>query len=328
MWAAKIGNHKAVHLLLEAGADPNARDMVLNTPLIRAAMSESVLCVKLLLQAGADPHITNKRKFSALHYAAEYSDNKEILQCLITAGVDLEGRDNWGGTPLGKAAARNKIQSVKLLLDCGANIDCMDIDNDTSLYESLVRHHDNMTELLLSRGATYILSPSSGGSILHLAALSGGLRTLEVLYTAALRGINIEATDRQGKTALQLAQQREGKEEGFLEKFHELLVDIRTRNATQAPETSYMNSENVSTAAPSPPHAELRVQMSLARAFWFVSVFFWFILERIRDLHINKSLGLDRLTWTSILIYWVLGLGWAGFIYVTFFGPGRSEREP
>ena len=42
--------------------------------------------------------------------------------------------------------------------------------------------------------------------VLHFAALSGGLRTLEILHTAALRGINTEATDKQGKTALQLAQ--------------------------------------------------------------------------------------------------------------------------
>ena len=296
---------------------------------MQAAASTNFSCVKLLLQAGADPHNTNKYKYSALHYAAEYNNNPEVLRLLVTAGVNLEERDEWGATALTKTVGGNKIESAKLLLDCGADINSLDKDNDTPLHDSLFHRCNDMTELLLSRGASDTLPISPGGSILHFAALSGGLRTLEILRTAVLKDINTEATDKQGKTALQVAQQREGKEEGFLEKFQELLVDIRTRNAAlaQEQETSRTNSQHINTAVPSPPNAGFRAKMPLNRAFWFLSAFLWSTLNRIRDLRVNNPIRLDRKLWTSILIYWVLGLGWAGFIYVMFFEPGRSGRE-
>ena len=294
---------------------------------MRAAMSSSALSAKLLLQAGADPHHINTPADSALHYAATYSDNRDVLQYLTTAGVDIDGQGHAGATPLSRATLSNNTEAAKLLLACRANINSLDKENDTPLHESLFRQHDDMTKLLLSHGASYTLPDSLGNSVLHLAALSGGLRTLEILHTAALRGIDTEATDKQGKTALRLAQQREGREEGFLEKFQELLVDIRTRNAAQAQETNRTNDENVSTALGDPSYTEFRVKTLLARAFWFITAFFWSTLEKIRDLRGNNPLTLDRSMWTSILIYWVLGLGWVGFIYVIFFGPGLSGRK-
>lgn len=47
---------KIVGLLLEAGADPNARDALQRSPLHQAALSSSLDSAKLLLAAGADAH--------------------------------------------------------------------------------------------------------------------------------------------------------------------------------------------------------------------------------------------------------------------------------
>ncbi len=47
---------KIVGLLLEAGADPNARDAAQRSPLHQAALSSSLDSAKLLLAAGADVH--------------------------------------------------------------------------------------------------------------------------------------------------------------------------------------------------------------------------------------------------------------------------------
>ena len=88
-------------------------DRVSSTPLIQAIFSSSVLYVKFLLQTSADLYYINKFNWSALHFAAEYNDNRETLQYLIIAGVDLEGRDSWDLTLVAIAASNNNIQLAK-----------------------------------------------------------------------------------------------------------------------------------------------------------------------------------------------------------------------
>ena len=285
-----------------------------------AAASSSLECVKLLLQAGADLGSVNSYGGGVLHYAVSYSDNEYILQYLITAGTSLEQRDQWGDIPLSFAAAQNNIVSANILLNCGADIDNLNFYMDPPLHESLNYRQDDLTELLLSRGASYTLPFSREGSILHIAAKSGGLRTLKILDAAILKGIDTELANKEGKTALQVAQQREEKEVGFLEKFHTLIVDIRARNAAQIQEASSSRSNNTNISPPNQINVEPRMNTQLATLFWITWAFIWSTLEKLREVHFKNPI---RLSWTSILIYLVLGLGWAGFIYVTF-GPGQS----
>ena len=196
MWAARRGHHKAVYLLLEAGGSPNLCDKTLITPLMQAAASSSFLCIRFLLQAGADPHHMDIENQNALHHAVYFNGNEDILQCLIAAGVDLEGRTAWGSTPLSAVTYRGRTTLAKFLLDCGVKIDNLDAENDTPLSSSLFLHNDEMTELFLSRGASCNLSNYLGNSVLHLTAMSDGLRTLGILHAATLRNIDTEATNK------------------------------------------------------------------------------------------------------------------------------------
>ena len=327
-WAARRSDHRAVYLLLEAGASPNVRDTrKSSTPLMQAAASSSVECVRFLLQAGADLDCADAYGYSALHYAVEFSDSIEIIQHLISAGANVQARSAWGITPLAMAASKNGITAAKSLLDCGVNVDPLDSDGDTPLHESLHYCYNDMTELLLTRGASYTLPSSLGVSILHIAANSGGLRTLDILYAATLRDIDTEATDRRGKTALQLAQQRERKEEGFLEKFQALLIDIRARNLAQTQDANFSNGENANRSPLNQSNARPRERIHSASLYRIISTFYWSTLESIGDLHFNGPFRLSRPMWTSMLVYWVLGLGWAGLIYMIM-GSGRTGREP
>ena len=72
--------------------------------------------------------------------------------------------------------------------------------------------------------------------MLHDVAMYGGLRAIEVVRVAKLPGININATNKKGKPALQLVQQREEKPNGFVEAFQIMLDAIRDQKFEATPE--------------------------------------------------------------------------------------------
>src|SRR5262245_17025017 len=84
-----------------------------DTPLHLAAAGYRVEIVHLLLAAGADPNAAgNHRKSSPLHYAADgfitgpaWNEKKQVetIRCLLHEGADIHLQDKNGATPLHRA---------------------------------------------------------------------------------------------------------------------------------------------------------------------------------------------------------------------------------
>ncbi len=76
--------------LLNAGADPNARDNVLFTPLHIAANSDSVDVVQLLIDAGADVNAVSEDKQTPLYNTAQNTTPARyvIAEALLAGGAD------------------------------------------------------------------------------------------------------------------------------------------------------------------------------------------------------------------------------------------------
>ena len=322
MWAARRGDNQAVDILLKAGANPNLITRRSMSALLYAVQS-SLTCVRLLLDAGADPTQKDDEDNNAMFYTDRYHDSKEMVERLNTAGVNLHGQDVRGGTPLVHMVIRDHVSSAEFLLDLGVDIDSCDNDGDTSLHESVRWHANNTLQLLLNRGANHMLLNISGDSVLHLAANNGNLRTLEILQAAYLKGIDPDLTNRQGKKPLQIAQERTTKEEGFVQKFVILLSEIRLRNVSdttsedlfadapeQPPPTSSVPDPSNPTSSGFSNWTRPNATEPTTRNFRFTRVSEWWTRLQAR---------LARPRWTSFMIYWVLGLGWAGCIYMFFF---------
>ena len=232
MWAARRGDNAALDVLLRAGADPNIRSNFGISALIQASRTPDPRCVKLLLEFGADITSVPIDGYNALHCAACYHDREEVIEALVTAGIDLESRTINGCTPLATAAFCNHTVCAEALLYLGANINCVDRDGCTPLHESLFHNADDVTCLLIQRGAEFTTT-IYGQTELHLAALSGGRRTLSSLRAAPNFGsLDPDARDKDGKTALQRARERVTKPEGFVAEFQDLLGEIRRQKRT------------------------------------------------------------------------------------------------
>lgn len=87
-WASHDGKDDVVRLLLEHGADVNARDAIGMTPLAWAARVEhgNERTLRALLEAGADPGVTCELGRTPLDWARQY-DNEQALAALEPAGA-------------------------------------------------------------------------------------------------------------------------------------------------------------------------------------------------------------------------------------------------
>ena len=218
----------------------------------------------------------------------------------MAAGVDLNGREQNGVAPLAIAASIRNTTAAAFLIDHGASIDILDEDGDSPLNASIHSHSDDMMQLLLSRGANYTLWDSNGDSVLHLAAKCGGIRTLAILLEAELYGLDPDAHNREGKIALQVAQEREGNPEGFVEKMAELLASIRIRNA------DIKHSRQEDSSRPKEATA-IYQRFNFLQRFLCMSRLDW-----IRGVENDPRAPLKQQPPVSSIRYWIFGLCFVG----------------
>jgi ankyrin repeat protein len=130
--AAFVCDLVRVRTLLARGADPNARDEDLRTPLFSAVLGGSVALLGLLLESRADVNARDNRGATALHFAAE-EVLPEAATLLIGRGADVNTQDDEGNTPLGRAvfSARGRYDVVRLLLKAGARDDIPNRSGET-----------------------------------------------------------------------------------------------------------------------------------------------------------------------------------------------------
>ena len=157
--AVKANNHRDVVDLLAAGvpANPPANENVRTTALHEAVSSGLLSIAKLLLESGADVHRENDFGSAPIHVAAMAGHDCCVTELLDHVEVDL--RDREGRTPLQEAVQGGHVDTAALLVARGADLNARDRWERTALgkvYDKLQDRPDvaaSMRKLLLSAGA-------------------------------------------------------------------------------------------------------------------------------------------------------------------------------
>lgn len=89
---------------------------------------------------------------SPLHYASS-NGNLESIKLLLAAGADVNGLDKNKRTPLHLAAIQNDPEIILALLDAGAQIDALDENQCTPLHIAAFYNSDKVITVLLEKGA-------------------------------------------------------------------------------------------------------------------------------------------------------------------------------
>jgi len=78
--------------------------------------------VRILIEAGADPNARNPGDESPLHWAAS-SDDADVATALVDAGADIDAPDGSIGTPLANAVGYGCWHVADVLVARGARVD-------------------------------------------------------------------------------------------------------------------------------------------------------------------------------------------------------------
>ena len=172
--AANKGHRIVVKLLINRGADPNARDPYGETPLQTAAFYGHKDAVKLLLNGGADPNGSDENGETPLHAAERYS-RKEVVQLLLQEGAEVNKPNKNGLTPLHYAAIHGYKEMVQILLEWGAEVNKPNRYGETPLHYAAAGRHGNkdIVQILLKNGAIHNATDKDGHTPLSLAEERG-----------------------------------------------------------------------------------------------------------------------------------------------------------
>jgi ankyrin repeat protein len=130
--AALMGDSKTVRMLLDAGANVDARDNYSETALIKAARHGKAGMVRMLLDAGANVGAHNHHGGTALREAA-FRGHAEDVRILLDAGANVDAQDKCGRTALIMAAQEGHTEVVRMLLDAGADANLINQHKETAL---------------------------------------------------------------------------------------------------------------------------------------------------------------------------------------------------
>jgi hypothetical protein len=112
MWAARFDAVDAMAVLLDAGANPNARDTRNRwTPLLHAIHRQQTKAVELLLSRGVDPNAATPEGVTPLMMAAD-DEQPAIVKLLLAHGADPRVTGPRGTTALTQAVSGGALSDV------------------------------------------------------------------------------------------------------------------------------------------------------------------------------------------------------------------------
>jgi ankyrin repeat protein len=180
--ASKSGAAAGVLALIEAGADVNSRDGYLfQTPLMWAAASNQAEVARVLIEHGADMDARSAELdlrgvlvddghgdlpdggLTALHHAAR-ENSLEAAQVIVSMGANPSLTDPQEITPLRVAMINANLDMARVLIEGGANV------NDGSIVELM---DIELSKFLIGRSETNHVNQSSIEDIMQLMLTHG-----------------------------------------------------------------------------------------------------------------------------------------------------------
>jgi len=198
-----LGRPAIVKLLLEKGADPNARSPRGNSALLAAVMGhflpgrddpqESMAgagleddystTVELLLEKGAKLEVADQNGTPLIHLAAGYCGPR-VMKALVISGANPSLRSPKDVRPLHYASISGQSETARLLLEAGADVNAENGAGDTPLRIAARFANTEVLKILLRAHPDVNAAGKDGFTPIHLAAGHNSFECVRLLLDA------------------------------------------------------------------------------------------------------------------------------------------------
>jgi len=148
----------ATRVLLQFSADINKQSHCGNTPLHYAASSGRLRMVKFLL---SDEHVprarinqANNKGMTALHVATLRNQLESVMALTSVRKCDVDAADIGGWTPLMYACREGRMGCVKILIEKGCNINCVNMKGERAIQIAKENYQSGIWGLLFQHPAS------------------------------------------------------------------------------------------------------------------------------------------------------------------------------
>ena len=235
-FAVQEGHADVVQVLIDAGADMEAKNSAGCSALLLAGFHGKLDVIKVLIKAGACVCVTenngdtclmlaslyrhtetvrtllcmpevdvNHAKYNgstSLHYAV-LKKHTDVVQVLIAAGADVDANNSLGSTPLHCACEVGELDIVQMLLEAGAGVSLVDDKTNTCLIIAAYAGHTETVRYLVGlKDVDVNYRGMTNFTALHVAVHEGHHNVLKVLIDA---GADMEVANSRGTLALECA---------------------------------------------------------------------------------------------------------------------------
>jgi ankyrin repeat protein len=198
-----------VRKLLTEGSDANAVNEAGFPALAIATSRKQTEIVQALLEAGANPNTTvtdqkaGLKSVPVINLAAANGETS-ILESLITAKANIEGKDATGLTPLMCAAFMGNTATLEILLKAGSALEARDSSGYTALIFASNSGRSSWVNSLLNHGADANARDNDKSTPIMFASQHGHDECVRLLLAA---GADPKFQGNHGLSAIKFAKQ-------------------------------------------------------------------------------------------------------------------------
>lgn len=195
------GDNNFIEELIKRGVKINTFDNNENTPLHYAALHDNAYTIYFLIKKGALIDHSNNEGETPLHYAA-LRGNNDCVEALLSLDADINKTNIKGESALHYSIKSKNKNTMITLLKNGIHTNICSY-NGTALHYAV--HDYNVLFDLILFGVDASLTDQYGRTVFHELAKTSSDNKEEIIKLISEHGVNINAIDNNGNTALHLA---------------------------------------------------------------------------------------------------------------------------